>query len=211
MRRATKTLAVCLGIVAGLAGLGHGYFEVLQGNTRPAGLLFPSMGPPCDPAVMWNSCEPAMSILPNLRATGLLAILIGAAMIIWSAAFLHTRHGAVVLGLLSLALLLFGGGIFPPLIGLISSVAASRINRPICKQPGRMTRLAARLWPWPLVILLVWLLGQFVVGYFLNDLLKNVMGLGLLLILTMLPLSLYAAYAHDAVQGNRVLQAPPLS
>ena len=73
-----------LGIAAGLAGLEHGYFEILQGNTRPVGLVFPSMGPPCDPA---------MSVLPNLRATGLLVMLIGVAMIVWSAAFLHVRRG----------------------------------------------------------------------------------------------------------------------
>ena len=39
---------------------------------------------------------------------------------------------------------------------------------------------------------------RFVVGYFFNEFLKSVMGLGMLLILTMLPLSVYAAYAHDA-------------
>ena len=45
MRKATKTVAMWFGIVAGIAGLEHGYFEILQGNTRPASLaFFPSMG-----------------------------------------------------------------------------------------------------------------------------------------------------------------------
>jgi hypothetical protein len=35
-------------------------------------------------------------------------------------------------------------------------------------------------------------------GYFFNDFLRSVMGWGLLLILAMLPLALYAAYARDA-------------
>jgi len=48
------------------------------------------------------------------------------------------------------------------------------------------------------VILLVWLLGQFAVGYFFNDFLQSIMGFGLLLILSMLPLSVYTAYAFDA-------------
>jgi hypothetical protein len=200
MRKATKTVAVCLGIAAGLAGLEHGYFEVLQNNTHPVGLVFPSMGPPCEPAVAWNACEPAMSILPNLQATGILALLLGLAIIVWSAAFVQRRHGGLVLILLSIALLLFGGGLFPPLIGVIGGAAGTQINRPLRGKPGRVTRTAARLWPWPLVILLVWLLGQFPVGYFFNDTLKSVMGFGLLLILTLLPLSVYAAYARDAVQ-----------
>jgi hypothetical protein len=200
MREATKSVAAWLGIAAGLAGLEHGYFEILQGNTRPPSLAFPSMGPPCDPAVAWNACEPAMSILPSFLLTGILALLLGLAIIVWSAAFVQRRHGGLVLILLSIALLLFGGGIFPPLIGVIGGAAGTQINRPLCGKPGRVTRTAARLWPWPLVILLVWLLGQFAVGYFFNDFLKGIMGFGLLLILTTLPLSVYAAYARDAVQ-----------
>jgi len=47
------------------------------------------------------------------------------------------------------------------------------------------------------VVLMLWLLGQFPVGHFFNDFLKGIMGFGLLLILTMLPLSVYTAYAHD--------------
>jgi len=94
----------------------------------------------------------------------------------------------------------FGGGFFPPLIGGIGGAAGTRIDRPLGRKPGRLTHLAARLWPWPLVILLVWLLGQFPVGYLFTDTLKSIMGFGLLLILASLPLSVYAAYARDAVQ-----------
>ena len=197
MRKATKTVAMWFGIAAGIAGLEHGYFEILQGNMRPTNLAFPSMGPPCDPAVMWNACEPALSILPNFLLTGILAMLLGLAMIVWSAAFVQHKHGGLVLILLSMALLLFGGGFFPPLIGIIGGAAGTRINRPVSGNPGRVTCFAAKLWPWPLVVLLVWLLGQFPVGHFFNDFLKGIMGFGLLLILTMLPLSVYTAYAHD--------------
>lgn len=200
MREATKAVAMWLGIAAGLAGLEHGYFEILQGSTRPASLAFPSMGPPCDPAVIWNACEPAMSILPSFLATGILAMLLGLAMIVWSVAFVQRKHGGLVLILLSVALLLFGGGLFPPLIGLIGGAAGTRINRPVSGNPGRVTRFAAKLWPWPLVVLMVWLLGQFPVGHFFNDFLKGIMGFGLLLILTMLPLSVYTAYAHDVAE-----------
>jgi hypothetical protein len=49
------------------------------------------------------------------------------------------------------------------------------------------------------VIFLVWVLAQFPVGYLLNEFLKSIMGFGLLLILVMLPLSLFTAYARDVV------------
>ena len=104
----------------------------------------------------------------------------------------------IVLILLSVVLLLAGGGIFPPLIGIIGGAAGMKINKPLQGKPGRMTRWAARLWPWPLVILMVWLWAQFLVGYFFNDFLQSIMGFGMLLILSMLPLSVYSAYAYDA-------------
>jgi hypothetical protein len=200
MRKATKTVATWLGIIAGIAGLEHGYFEILQGNTRPASLAFPSWGADiCDPAKLWHACEPAMSILPNFMVTGIITVLLGLAVMVWSAAFMQRKNGGMVLILLSVALLLFGGGFFPPLIGLIGSQAGTQIHKPLPqKASGGLLHFAAQLWPWPLVILIVWLLGQFPVGYFFNDFLKSIIGYGLLVILTMLPLSSYTAYAYDA-------------
>jgi hypothetical protein len=75
MRRATKTVATWFGISAGIAGLEHGYFEILQGSVRPAGLMILSMGPPCVPEKTWSGCELAMTILHNFLLTGILAML----------------------------------------------------------------------------------------------------------------------------------------
>ena len=200
MRKATRTVAVSLGVIAGLAGIEHGYFEILQGSTQPASLMFASMGPPCMQEQIWNACEPAMSILPNFLITGILAMLIGLAMMVWSAAFVQRKNGGLVLILLSVALLLFGGGFFPPIIGLVGGAAGTRINKPLPERsPGSALRFAEKLWPWPLVIFIFWVLGQFPIGYFFNDLLTSIMGFGLLLILSMLPLSVYSAYAHDVI------------
>ncbi len=201
MRRATRIVAASLGVIAGIAGLEHGYFEILQGNVQPSGLMIASMGPPCDPQKMWNACEPAMTIIPNFLLTGVLAMIIGSLILIWSAAFVQRRNGGLVLILLSVALLLFGGGIFPPLIGIIGGVTGTKINKPLTRQPGQRSdnilRFLAKLWPWPLVILMVWLLGQFAVGHFFNDFLKNNSYLSLLLIIGLLPLSVFTAYARD--------------
>jgi hypothetical protein len=140
-----------------------------------------------------------MSILPNFLVTGALAMLLSLAIIAWSGWFVQRKHGGLVLILLSIGLLLFGGGFFPPLIALVGGLAGIKINRPLSGQPGSFTSFAAKLWPWPLVVFLVWVLGQFPFGYFFNDLLTSIMYFGMLLILTSLPLSVYVAYAHDSI------------
>ena len=90
------------------------------------------------------------------------------------------------------------------MIGIIGGVAGTKINQPVTgKQPKKITRFTAKLWPWPLVIFLVWAFGQFLVGYFFNEFLQKIMVFGVLLILVMLLLSVYTAYAHD-VQTNLI-------
>lgn len=197
MRTATRVVASAFGVAAGVAGIEHGIFEMLQGNARPEGLFIASMGPPCDPETTWNACEPALTILPNFFITGLLATLIGLLILIWSAAFVQRKNGGVILIVLSVVLLLFGGGIFPPLIGLVGGVAGTRINKPLTRSTTGAMHFLAALWPWPLVIFLVWVFGQFVVGYFFNELLQKYAYLSLLLIVALLPLSLLTGYAAD--------------
>jgi hypothetical protein len=199
MRKATRIAALSIGTLAGFAGLVHGYFEILQGNNRPISFIFPSMGPSCVPEIAWHACEPAMTILPNFLVTGVLTVILGLLVMIWSVGFIQRKNGGIVLIMLSVILLFVGSGFFPPLIGLIGGVAGTRINKPLMGKPGSITRFAARLWPWPLVILVAWSFIQYAVGYFFNDLFKRNIVFGLLLIVTMLPLSIYTAYAHDAL------------
>jgi hypothetical protein len=198
MRSATKNVAAWLGMAAGIAGLEHGYFEILQGNTKPQGVMFASMGPPCDPEKIWNACEPAMSILPNFLISGILTVLIGLAVLVWSARFIQFKHGGHVLILLSLVLLFVGGGFFPPVIGIVAGVTGLSINKTIHeKQLGGFTLLMARLWPWPLLILIFWFFGQFVIGYFFNDFLSGIMGGVVFFILGMLPVCMICANSYD--------------
>jgi hypothetical protein len=202
MRKATKTVATWLGVVAGIAGLEHGYFEFLQGNTTTPGLAFPSWGPPCIPEEIWHACEPAMSIIPNFLITGILAMLLSLALIVWAVWFVQRRHGGWVQMALSVLLLLFGGGFFPPIVGFVGGLAGTQIHRPLLGRPTRLTLFTAKLWPWTLVIFIAWMLGQFPFGYFFNDFLHSIMYISLLAILTSLPLSVYTAYAYDAIAGQ---------
>lgn len=202
MRKATKTAATWLGVVAGIAGLEHGYFALIQGNTPIPGLAFPSWGPPCVPEEIWHACEPAMSILPNFLITGILAMLLSLALLVWTVWFVQHRHGGWVQMALAVLLLLFGGGFFPPIIAFVGGLAGTQINRPFSGQPARLTQFAAKLWPWSLVVFVVWTLGQFPVGHFFNDFLQSIMVVSLLVILTSLPLSVYTAYAHDVTKDQ---------
>jgi len=109
-----------------------------------------------------------MTVLPNLLVTGILGLLLSLLIIVWSVAFLGRPNGAGGLAALSVVLLLVGGGFFPPLFGLIGAAAATQINRPRpANGSSNLLRFASRLWPWPLVLLVAWGLGQFLVGIFL--------------------------------------------
>jgi hypothetical protein len=63
--RATRIVASTFGVLAGLLGIEHGYFETLQGNVAPGGMYILAIGPPCQTNKMWHGCEPAMTIIPN--------------------------------------------------------------------------------------------------------------------------------------------------
>ena len=201
MRKATRIAATVFGVLAGIAGLGHGVTEILQGNIRPPSFMFASIGDPCIPEKAWHACEPAMTLLPNLLLAGILAVVFGLLMIIWSAAFLQQKNGGSLLILISVILLLVGGGFFPPMIGIVGGIAGLKINKPLTNKPvGGLLRFAAKVWPWPLVVFTIWTVGQYLVGYFFNDFLKSIMGFAILLILVPLPLSVYTGYAHDAAE-----------
>jgi hypothetical protein len=207
MNRAVRQTASWLGISAGLAAVEHGYFELLQGSARPEGLFIASIGPPCQPELTWNSCEPALTIIPHFGLTGVLAIFLGLVATVWSIFFVQRRHGGLVLIALSFALLLFGGGIFPPLIGTIAGITGTRIHKPLtwwrAHSGGGFSRLLAKLYPWSLIGYLVMVLGQWVVGYFFNEFLMTVMIGNVLLFMSLLVIAVIGSFARDARMPQR--------
>jgi hypothetical protein len=211
MRRAARITASVLGLTAGGAGIEQGIFEILQGNTRPEGLMIASMGPPCVPELSWNQCEPAMTVIPNYLTTGILAIVFGIVIMVWSAFFVQRKHGGLVLILLSIPLLLFGGGIFPPLIGVIAGAIGTRIHKPPKPEGTRLSRRVLRflagLWPWSLALYLLWILGQWIIGYFFNDWLLANGAIIIVMVLGTLVLAVVTTYAHDLLKAAEAAPA----
>ena len=107
MTSATRGVASTLGILVGLAGIEHGYLEVLQGHVRPEGMMIDAIGPS---QRLWEfATETALTVVPSFLLTGVLAMIVGLVLVIWAAAFVHTRCGPGVLLLLSIILFFWLG------------------------------------------------------------------------------------------------------
>ena len=145
---ATRIVVSTFGALVAFAGIQHGVGEILQGPVAPAGLAFEAW--PDVKAFEIFDGEPAMTLIPNLLVTGVLAVVVALALGIWSVFFVERRHGGLVLIGLSVILLLVGGGFVPPLMGIILGIAATRIGAISRRPPGGVARVAGRVWPWAL-------------------------------------------------------------
>jgi hypothetical protein len=130
MNRATKIIVSTISIILAIAGMVHGFFEILQGNTPTGGLIIQAIG---DEQQMWlYGTEEAFTIIPNFLITGILTIIVSLAIIIWSASYLQTKRGAAVFLLLFVVLFLVGGGIAAQVVFVpITWAVATRINKPL--------------------------------------------------------------------------------
>jgi hypothetical protein len=150
MINATRVFASTFGAVMALAGIEHGIGEIFQGNVTPNGVMILSW--PESEFFRSLSGEPAMTIVPNLLVTGILAVLVSLALLVWSVLFVHRKYGGLVMTLLSIAMLLVGGGIFPPIFGILIGAVATWIHAPIstskAHRQGGFQHFLARLWPW---------------------------------------------------------------
>lgn len=147
---ALRMTASVFGVLAGLGGLTHGIGEVQQGNVAPDGFFIDSWA--TGPIAERMDGDPGITIVPNFLATGILAITVSLAIVIWSAFFVQRKNGGRVLIVLSVALLLVGGGIGSPVIGILAGVAGTRIRSPLTWWRTRLTvnvrHFLALLWPW---------------------------------------------------------------
>ncbi|MBE0447989.1 MAG: hypothetical protein IBX64_07825 [Actinobacteria bacterium] len=147
-----------------------------------------------------------MSIVPNLLITGILAVLFSFIFLVWATTFVQRKYGALVLALLSIVMLLAGAGFGPALLGIILSLAATRINAPLTWWRTHLSdgsrRFLGKLWPWSFSAgVIVWLLlfpGLSILSYFFG-----VDNLTLILIIIssafgFLFLTIFTGFAHDS-------------
>lgn len=198
-----RNLAAVCGSLAAVGGIGHGVGEVLQGSGSPGGMVFDSWA---EGRIARNlGGEPAMSLVPNLLVTGVLTIVASLAVLVWAVAFVDRRHGGRGLVLLSLGMLLVGGGFGPPLLGMLAGLAAGgahaqrrRWAGPLGGPPGRVL---ASLWPglfWLCVLnAVVLVLGSLVLAGALDVAVPDLFVYSLFLVVVSMPLATLAGVAHD--------------
>jgi hypothetical protein len=209
---ATRVIAATAGVLCGISGLEHGFFEILQGSTAPDAVLISAIGPANR---FWpGGTETALTIIPNFLITGILAMLASLMVIIWSAAFIQRKHGALIFLLLSLAQFLVGGGFAQIFLVVVTAAAATQINDPLnwfrAIFPVSVRRWLAKLWLWLLVIfVLVFSSAIFaaIFGYIPivsslfsvrgSDLTGFLYALGYVM-LVLLPLTFLAGFAYDS-------------
>ena len=153
MNRATRTIVSTVGVILGVAGMNHGFFEALQGSAPTGGLIIQAIGPG---QRMWvHGTEEAFTLVPNYLLTGVLAIVVSLVIMVWSVGFIHTRRGPTVFFLLFMLLFLVGGGIGQVLFFLPAWAASRKINSPLewweKTLPPRWRKTLARVWPFTLV------------------------------------------------------------
>lgn len=150
MNRATQITTSAMGVLAGLAGLEHGIGEVLQGDRIPGGVMIQSW-PESESFQVLNG-EPAMTLLPTLRIAGVVTILFALIFLVWATLLIQRPRAGLVLIVLSITLLLVGGGFGPPLLGLIVGTTATRIHAPLTWWRARFSpgvrSFLAMFWPW---------------------------------------------------------------
>ncbi len=166
---ATRVIATTIGVFFGLlSGVNHGIFEILQGNTPTNGLVISAIG---EAQRFWlEGHEPAFTIIPNFMITGILSIIVGLAIVIWSIWFLPTKHGRrVYLGLFILSFLV-GGGIGQAFFFLPAWAFATRMGKPLNwwrkVLPRSIWPFLSRLWMITLVLATVFISITLEIGIF---------------------------------------------
>jgi hypothetical protein len=211
-----RTVASTLGVLVGLAGIEHGFFEILQGNVKPSGIMIEAIGPAHR---FWEyGIERALTIIPNFFVTGILAIIVGLLVTIWAGVFIERKYGALILMLLSIILWLVGGGFAPIFMSILASITATRINKPLKwwrkHIPVNLRGFLAKLWPWSIIVFVLLFLvsveiaifGYPLVWFYGADKTNNILYSVSYIMVGFMPVSILTALAYD-IQRPTVL--PP--
>lgn len=200
--KASRLSVSTFGTILGIAGLEHGVGEILQGNKAPKSIFIQSW--PNDELYEILNGEPAMTIIPNLFLTGILAIFVSAILIIWAILFIERKHGGLIFILLSFITMLVGGGLAGPvLIGIIVGFAGAKINSQFTWMDTHISTrdFLSRIWRYSYVVSVIsWFSlwpGLIILGLFVSVTEPFlVIFLTLLSFVSML-LTIFSSFAYD--------------
>ena len=156
---ATRVVIAGFAMLCGFTGIIAGFFEILQGNVAPDGLIISTIGPEYN---LWRTygiselmeTYSALTVIPNFFITGILAIIASCLVMIWGVGFIHRKHGVTIFFLLSIFQFLVGGS-FVMDLALITTVTATRINKPLTwwknNLPINVRGFLAKTWIWSMI------------------------------------------------------------
>ena len=206
-----KKIAKIFGSLIGIGGLQHGVGEVLQGNVAPKGLVINSW---VDGPISWYmGGEPAMTVIPNLLVTGILTIIVSLTLTAYSWKRVESRHSGRNIILLSLIMLLVGGGFGSPILGVMTGLAGTLIHSDLNSWRNRLPEslrgtLAdhwGSIFKVCTAVIAVIMIGSFLLPYSgLNsgELCSN----SFLLSLGLLPFTIMAAISYDLESREQILE-----
>ena len=175
MKKAMHVFVSTFGGIVGLMGLEHAIGEILQGNIQQDGLFILSW--PDSPFFRILGGEPAMTIVPNILITGILAAIFSLMYFVGAVWYVDRKHIGLVLMILAIPMLLFGSGIFPPVLGILIGFFALRSHAMTIWVETKLSKglqnLLAKVWPWTFAAcLLSWLMmvpGVPVLSYYFSS------------------------------------------
>ena len=206
MNKATTTLFLTLGILAGIMGIEHGIGEVLEGYRPTDGIFILSW--PDSEFFEIMSGEPAMTIVPNYLVTGMLAIFFSCLfLVVFVKSSLDRKAITVLFGLL-LLMLLTGGGFGPPILGMIAVLIALKRNSPLnqwSRLPSRVHRVLGILWPWSFGLCLMgWVMlfpGAALIVFLTGVDSALLMIIPILIAFVFIPITLLLGFSRDILQS----------
>ncbi len=204
--------ASIVGAFGGILGFEHGIGEILHGNSTITSILINAYKAPGLPFPI--GVEPAMTIIPNYLLTGILAVIMGLIVMIWSVFFIQKKYSSIILYLFSILLLLVGGGFVPIMVLIIAGIAGFKIRSSFKfwkKTPAGFRRFLAILWPWFIIAYFVMMLILITWGYstgmnnpeFDLNTFVSLSAISGLIQLGLMILALIASMAHDSLKDIR--------
>jgi hypothetical protein len=204
--------------LVGIGSIDHGLLECLQGSHPTPGLIVNALGAGYRWTAWTEGGEGAFTLIPNFLFTGIVATVLGLAMILWSLRFLQAPHGPAVFLLLGVTSFLSGGGVAQIALFTLTWAVATRIRASLAFWrwliPAADRPTLSHVWPWGLgaagVLFLAALeiaIFGYVPGVSDQTQLLHICWTILAAALAIYLLSMLSGFAHDIEVRNRMERA----